>query len=417
MSLLRPVNLLILVLFLVPGQSSAIELDARLKWFSTASLLPDHDIQRQANGTPFYDHSMDLRVMARHEAGPVRVIVDHSTVWLHGDTIAASLGQDSAVNQVVTDDNLRRWDWTWNVSRGANHEAVHRLDRLALMWQPGDWSITVGRQAVSWGSGMVFQPMDLFSPFSPTVVDRDYKPGDDLILIDRLLKNGHDLQALHIVRNDRDGELSSKAASTAVKWHGFAANLEFEVVAGRHYDEPVYAVSARLPVGQALMRTDLVASRSSRGEWIYSGILNADVSFVVDDRNGYVFAEYFHNGWGVKDIGDGVLSLPEDLTDRLERGELFNLMRDYVAFGVNMEWHPLISQTATVITNLHDKSSLLQVGFSYSPGDNQTVQMGLIEPLGGQGDEFGGIPVLPPGFGDLTTGGATRIYLRWAYFL
>ena len=37
---------------------------------------------------------------------------------------------------------------------------------------------------MSWGNGLVFQPMDLFNPFTPTAVDRDYKPGNDLLLVE-----------------------------------------------------------------------------------------------------------------------------------------------------------------------------------------------------------------------------------------
>ena len=88
-------------------------------------------------------------------------------------------------------------------------------------------------------------------------------------------------------------------------------------------------------------------------------------------------------------------------------------MRNYVAVGMTYEWHPLITQATTLITNLHDSSSLLQIGVSYVPGDQQSIQLGWVEPLGRRGEEFGGIPV----FGDeVTTGSASRAYLRWVYY-
>ncbi|MEM9620603.1 MAG: hypothetical protein AAF993_03075, partial [Pseudomonadota bacterium] len=273
---------------------------------------------------------------------------------------------------------------------------------------------TLGRQAVSWGSGIVFQPMDLFSPFSPTVVDRDYKAGDDLLLIDRLLANGQDLQFLHVVRRDLDNQVSSAVASTAVKWHGYFGSVEFELVGARHYDEPVFGVSLRAPIGTALMRTDIVASRNLAGDWRVSGILNADVTFALGERNAYVYAEYFHNGWGVGELTSAA-ELPTELQERLLRGELFNLMRNYLAVGGNYEWHPLLNQNVTLIGNLHDASVLLQMQLSYQPGDNQSIDLGWIEPLGRAGDEFGGVRVLPDA--GVTAAGASRAYLRWVYYL
>ena len=393
---------------------AALEAEARFKWFSTGGLLPSHDLQRQRKGTPAYDHSADLRIMVRHNAGELSFSLDQATTWLYGDGLAFNNGPDTAVDQTVREDSRRRWDWTWVLEQGPRKRTLSRIDRFAMQWTPGDWSITLGRQAVSWGSGMVFQPMDLFSPFSPTVVDRDYKAGDDVVLVDRLLNNGHDLQLLHVVRRDADGEVSGDVSSSALKWHGYFSSVEFEAVAARHYDEPVYAATLRMPLGTALLRTDVVATRDLAGDWIYSGIVNADVSFVVDGRNAYAFLEFFHNGWGVDELPQSALTLPRDLTERVARGELFNLMKDYSAVGFTYEWHPLITQATTLITNLHDSSSLVQAGITYVPGDHQSVQFGWIEPLGRAGDEFGGVPL----FGDRTTsGGGSRFYLRWVYYL
>ncbi len=399
--------------------AAALEADLRLKWFSTVTALPGHDVQRQALETPAYDNTLDLRMMFSHQAGPVRFIADHSTVLLSGDTAELGLDPSAVVDQTVTSDERRWQDLTWEIEDGNRHSSFHRLDRLALQWQQGDWSVTAGRQAVSWGSGIVFQPLDLFSPFSPTVVDRDYKAGDDLVLIDRLLANGQDLQLLHVLRRDREGHVTRDVSSTALKWHGYAGELEFEGVVAEHYDERVLGLSLRVPLGQALLRADVVATDheplfGDDDGWRVSGIINADYSFVLDERNAYVFAEYFYNDWGVDELPVSALSLPLALQERLERGELFNLMQKYLAAGGTFEWHPLISQSLTVIGNLDDGSSLLQTAFAYNPSDDQSMQLGWIEPLGRAGDEYGGVPLLADA---LTTGGGSRVYLRWVYYL
>ena len=56
----------------------------------------------------------------------------------------------------------------------------HRLDRLSLTFTPSWGLVRIGRQAVTWGNGLVFNPMDLFNPFAPTAVQRDYKIGEDM---------------------------------------------------------------------------------------------------------------------------------------------------------------------------------------------------------------------------------------------
>jgi hypothetical protein len=414
---LRVVGYLFAAGLLWPLSASALEADARLKWFTTAGFLPEHDVQRQRLGTPSTDSTVDVRLMFKQDVGAVRLILDHSTVLISGDAVELQLGPDSSLDQTVVNDAMRAVDMTWEIENGNRHTSFHRIDRLALQWQKGDWGVTLGRQAVSWGSGIVFQPMDPFNPFSPTVVDRDYKAGDDLLLIDRLFEDGSDLQLLHVVRRDEFDHIGSDVSSTAAKWHGYAGEVELEIIAAQHFDEPWAGVTFRFPIGQALLRTDIVGSRLEAGGWQVSGLVNLDYSFNVADHNAYLFAEYFHNDVGVDELPSNPALLPVELLRRLGRGEVFNVMRDYSAVGGNFEWHPLVSQSATLITNLHDASSLFQTNISYTPSDNTTMQFGWIEPLGGTGDEYGDIEVfVAPNGEQITTGGASRIYLRWVYY-
>jgi len=118
------------------ADAHGLEADLRLKWFSTASLLPTHDVQRV--DTPLYDHSADMRLMLKHKAGDVRLLLDHSTVLLSGDGVALQQGLDVALDQTVVDDSRRWVDLTWDIEDGNRHRSFHRLDRLAMQWQPGD---------------------------------------------------------------------------------------------------------------------------------------------------------------------------------------------------------------------------------------------------------------------------------------
>jgi len=69
-------------------------------------------------------------------------------------------------------------------------------------------------------------------------------------------------------------------------------------------------------------------------------------------------------------------------------------------------------QSATVLWNLHDNSSLLQTNVTYEPSDNQRLEAGFTLTSGDRGDEYGKIPVIA----NLTTGGGSRLFLRWVYF-
>jgi len=403
----------LIILLLGVSPARGLEVDIRLKWFTTGSALPSHDIQRQFDDSPVYDMNADMRLMFRHDAGPVTLLVDHATTLISGDSLAFSNAPGSTLDQTPTGDERRIMDLTWSIEDGSRHRSLHRLDRLAVQYRAGDWGVTLGRQAVSWGNGFVFQPMDLFNPFAPTTVDRDYKAGDDLLLIERLFADGSDLQVLAVGRRNANEEITGQAGSLAAKWHTFIGEGELELLAARHISDEVYGFGLRFPLGGALLRSDVIATRLRGGDWHVSGLLNLDYSFALGDYATYVFGEYFHNGFGVDKLPANPLLLPTPLTDRLGRGELFNLMKDYFALGANIQWHPLWTQSFAFIGNLHDGSTLMQMTVNYEQGDHQRLQFGVVLPFGRAGDEFGGVPLLGE---QITAGGATRGYLRWVYY-
>ena len=92
------------------------------------------------------------------------------------------------------------------------------LDRLAVAYTTPDWVVRVGRQALTWGSGLVFRPMDLFDPFSPSATDTEYKPGTDMLYVQHLFSDGSDLQFIVVPRPARPGgPLTSDTSSIATQ--------------------------------------------------------------------------------------------------------------------------------------------------------------------------------------------------------
>lgn len=404
-----------------------VAFDARVKWFGTATALPARSLDRELLGasTPQLDQNLDLRMMWQVHRGDFSFTAHHTTSWLQGDTVANGALQ-SNINPLISNDDTRVADLTWNLDTGKNHAAWHRFDRLALQYQHDDWSVTVGRQAVSWGSGLVFQPMDMFNPFTPTAVDRDYKPGNDLLLVEKLTSGGGDLQLLAVGRRDEADDVSGGVGSLALKWRSGLGAGEYELLAGRHYGDRVMALAVRWPLGGAMLRTDIVATRPQGGnETLVSAIANLDYSFNLGQRSAYGFVEYYYNGFGASGELPALVNTDLQLGERLQRGELFTLQRNYLAVGATYQWHPLWVQSLTSIINLHDRSSVLVTQLNYEPGDHQRLEFGILANLGSAGEEYGGVFAAPEGSGllsdargrQLTFGGESQAFVRWVYYL
>ena len=391
---------------------------ARMKWYTSGRTLPVGDALREQTGesNPLA-HNADLRLMWRPVVGAVTLHIDHSTVWLRSDAKGRSPGL--TFDQTPTGDARRLMDLTWG--DGAADEdgmqRLHRLDRFAAEYRAKRLRVSVGRQALSWGGGMVFQPMDLFNPFSPTTVDQDYKAGDDMLLIEQLFEDGSDLQVLAVARREATedasrGGVTEDASSIAAKYAMVFDDSELELMAARHYGEQILGAGMRIPISGALLRSDLVWTRAD-GRFHLSGLVNADYTFGVAGSPVHVFAEYFHNGFGVNELPADLADLPGPLLERIAvRGELFNLMRNYLAAGTSFQWHFLLNQTVALLANLHDTSYVAQTSLNYNASNASRLQVGLAVPIGSAGDEFGTLAVGD----DVTIGGGEQGFLRFVRY-
>lgn len=399
-------------------------LDLRLKAFATQDNVPRDDARAPLAGDPLRSGTLDARTLFSAGTGRARWQLDHTVLLEQGDSV--SFGRGGTLDTAPRDDDARRFDLTWTLDSDDDRRVLHRLDRLVLDYRGDDWGIALGRQAVSWGNGIVFQPLDLFTPFAPTTVDRDYKPGEDVVMIDRLFADGSDLQVLSVFRRDEQGRADADAGSLGARWHRPVGAGEIEWFGGRHIGDTVAGVSVRYPVGSAMLRAETLATEAGSGDRYVSLLLNMDYSLMLRGRNLYVFGELFRNGFGIADDRVDLARLPQRLRVRLLRGEVFNLQRHYAALGGTVEWHPLVTQSLTLIGSLDDGSVLAQGELRWSASDALRVDAGALVSLGSRGEEYGALPVPGGSISDPsvaavggsapTLGGGHSLYFRVVWF-
>ena len=293
----RAISLLI-VLGSLPGSAAADRWEHEWQWrgklYGAGAALPAADLQRAfGSGTPAWDGSADSRIIWQARRSRLRLDVHHSLTLVGGDSLANADAR-TALDASGPAGNLW-WDLGSEIDAGAKHRLTQGLDRLLLEWQPNDdWRIAGGRGAISWGSGRVFQPADLFSPFAPTLVDRDYKPGSDMLLLERSLSGGGSLQLLAVGRSAADRQsLRGQRSSLAMKWHGLTDQVEWELFGGRHFDEAVFGGSLRVPLGGALLQADITLIDSAEEGRVVNAVVNADYAWSVAERPLYLFAEWY----------------------------------------------------------------------------------------------------------------------------
>jgi len=361
---------------------------------------PDDSVINELTGSTSTDFNGELRLLFRAYKGNWDFKTDGQLLWLYGDTVEYTRdlerlapGYETLFGRIINDDR-RWWDLTNTIEDKNKLALIARLDRLSVGYTNAKTSIRFGRQAVTWGNGLIFTPMDIVNPFDPTQVDTEFKAGDDMLYGQYLLASGDDIQATYVVRRDPvTGDVDSDQATLAAKYHGFAGLFEYDLLAAEHYNEPVFAIGGGRDVGGAVVRSDLVLSDTDEEGWVAQFVINTSYSWVWGGKNISGSAEYFYNGFGQNNGCYSPTCLADNpaLVERIARRQLFTLGRNYLGGSLMVEVTPLFSVTPNVFWNLGDDSALLQIVTQNSLGDNLLLLGALGIPLGPNGSEYGGI--------------------------
>ncbi|MBU6296875.1 MAG: hypothetical protein KGJ79_05000 [Alphaproteobacteria bacterium] len=274
--------------------------------------------------------------------------------------------------------------------------ASQSIDRLSLGYTASDFVFRIGRQALTWGSGLVFRPMDLFDPFAPDAIDTEYKLGTDMIYTQFLFGDGSDLQIIAVPRPARKGAApSSNASSLALHYHATLFGHQTTWLVARDRGDWTTGFGVNGALGEATWNLEFVPTFLARGPMRLSALSNVSDAVTLFDRDATIFVEYFYNGFGVGGGAFDLAALPRDLTDRLVRSQVFNTRRNYLAAGMSLQATPLFTVEPTIIGGLDDASVYAILSTTYSLSDNLNLVAGAQIPVGPSRTEFGGMPLMP----------------------
>jgi hypothetical protein len=392
-----------------PEKSSIQKLETewggRFRLLGNATWQDDGSILDTLGPEPFYDGSADLRLTNKTCFSPqTSLSIHYEAIYSGGDTRQAiedlktvfpNLLDDGLLASGPPSDDRRFFDLTHTIHEDANKVFYHRLDRLFLTWQP-DWGVVrIGRQAVTWGSGFLFNPFDLFNPFAPTDIIRDYKFGDDMINVEFTADDIGDFQLLYVARRNPDtDDVEFSQSSLAAKWRFAAGTTEFDVIVAEHFEDEIIGFGSRGYLKDAAWRLDAswtFLQEDDEQEGFLSLVANMDYSWVWGNRNFYGFIEFYFNGLGDENYAEAI-SDPAIL-ERINRGEIFTLGRKYLSGSIQMELHPLFNIFLTSINNVADPSGFVQPYAVWNVTQNLELTLGGILYYGESETEYGGITI------------------------
>ncbi|HCH61781.1 MAG TPA: hypothetical protein DFR83_03175 [Deltaproteobacteria bacterium] len=375
-------------LLLLVGVASAAELEVggNLKVFHLSTYPYDNDFfaAEVQDGSAFAQPFPLEKDAVQASASSSGLLTSRLTFEVYGDQWSFELHPQLTIQPAAAGTGLtlaqtgtgipEAVDLSWEAVDDDELLVQLRADRLAFKFEQGPVGATVGRQAITFGRGFFFTPLDLVNPFFPTSVDQEYKPGVDAARVDAYYGTGGQATVASAYRGDwdLDGMVHAVyAQQTLGLW-------DIGLFGGLVQGDTVGGISLAGSIGPVSLHTDtsVTEPRQDDEDLFVRSVVGAQGSVTPTTQ---LIGEVYVQTNGATDPSD---YLDQYDSPRYRRSELWLAGRTYSAVSITQEVRPTLSGMLVLIANLEDPSALAGPSLIWSVSDNVTGNLGAYIGLG-----------------------------------
>jgi hypothetical protein len=297
--------------------------------------------------------------------------------------------------------DLRRRLLPWSSAEVNNVGLYNELDRAAITLSLPFADVSIGRQAVAWGSARIVNPTDVIVPSRFSAVESEYSRGVDALRIRIPFGSMNEFDVGYIF--GEDFRFDRSAAFSRVKLYLFQTDISIlamlfreDLMAGLDLARAIGNAGAWLETAYVI--PDLLSPGTAGEVWAQDYLrLSAGVDYNFSGGL-YTYLEAHYNSPGAIDpAGYAQLADEPAYTD----GGVYLLGRYYLGLGATYPVSTLLPASALVLVNLTDPSAVVSLSLEYNIKENVYWEggctLGLGEnpapaPSGEYRSEFGAYP-------------------------
>ena len=287
--------------------------------------------------------------------------------------------------------DLRRRLLPWSSAEVQNIRLYNELDRAAVTFHLSFADLSLGRQAVAWGSARTINPTDVIAPLRFSALDSEYRKGVDAVRLRIPVGAMNEADIGYIFGEEFRSDRS--AAFARAKLHLLDTDVSLLTMLFKE---------------NLMAGLDLARAIGKAGAWLETAYVIPDIINTADDPWGqdylrlsvgldynfsdglYTYLEYHFNSPGGTSAKD-YLQLAED-PDYIE-GSTYLLGRHYLSLGATYQIAPLLPASGFVLVNLTDPSVVLSLSLEYNIKENLYLEGGCTLGFGENPLVSGGEPI------------------------
>ena len=269
------------------------------------------------------------------------------------------------------------------------------LDRFNVQFQMESGDLTIGRQAITFGSARIINPTDVFVPFDVRTLNTEYRTGIDAVRFQKPIGQLGELDMGVVLGPDGKAENSSAFLQLLTN----ASGRDYQFTAMRFADQNLLGAGVQAALGE--LGFWLETAYVSGDEDYFRTSIGVDYAF---NENVFGMVEYHYNGAGSNDA-DAYLANLDNVA--YKAGGVFLLGENYLIPVISWQVSTLLGLSFQTLANMDDGSLFVSANADYSLSDNVYLGMGVQHfagedfkvtgpnPLADQlqlGSEYGGNP-------------------------
>ncbi|MGM0577749.1 MAG: hypothetical protein ACQEXJ_18625 [Myxococcota bacterium] len=294
----------------------------------------------------------------------------------------------SAVGVGVTNRPDRTVELRTEIAESETLLLEHDLDRFSLRLFLGAVDLSLGRQAITWGTANLFQVSDVWATFSPFDLDTSQKRGIDAVRA--ITSIGPDLE-LDFVLADRGGLSDLSGGVRATFYLGFG---DVYVAAGRFWDQLGLMAGVSATFDLYKLRAEVHEPWDPGDD--EAALPRVTLGFDWLRTDTILTVEAHYNGTGVLDPDDYASHATQ--SEALSRGESYFLGRWYLGVLASHEPVDRLTLELSAIANVVDPSLILTPRVAWEATQNTSVALGAFATVGDR-PEVAPAPTLTSEFG------------------
>ena len=293
--------------------------------------------------------------------------------WVSG----SGLGVGSSFLPTESPAPYRLTQLDWEISADDDSLYRHEIDRGLVAFHPEWGEVTIGRQAIGLGRGVLFGALDVFSPFSPLEVDREWRRGVDAVRAEYRLSTTSSAELI----GGFDETWEQSALLGRVR--GYMGNIDGSLIFGKRAEDFMAGTAVSTIVKEAEVHAEFAVfdtpeEQPEGGLWGDEHLAGKTVlgtSYTFDVGKGLtLLLEHHYSGFGVEDSQDALTRLQDnDFQGRFLRGDLQILGRQAIAGQVSYPFDDATNGSLLVLTSPADGSGVVSPSLRFDVNKNVTL--------------------------------------------